>query len=295
MHTLDKCPSCQATLFSDWLICKDYTVSNQQFKIVGCQKCGLKFTNPRPDETEIGAYYESEAYISHTNEGKGLIDFVYRQVRKLAVKSKIELINNLRTNKGQLLDIGCGTGYFMSQAKENGWVVAATEPGQKPREEAARLAQIEVKETIFDLDRQGGGKPYDIVTMWHVLEHVHELHGTIGWIKDHLTTNGKLVVAVPNHESYDAKVFQEHWAAYDVPRHLYHFSATSMRELMLQHRLKIETIKPMKFDTFYVSLLSTKYKYGVTKPLQAFWTGLLSNLKADQKQYSSLIYVISKI
>ena len=294
MITLDKCPSCGATAFSDWLICRDHTVSKNEFTIVGCNNCQLKFTNPRPKETEIGAYYESEEYISHTNQGQGLFDKIYRQVRQWAVNSKLELMTSLKPQKGHLLDIGCGTGFFVSQAKANGWRVSATEPGQKPREEASQATQIDVAETIFELEQQGRGGAYDVITMWHVLEHVHQLNETIAWIKQHLKPEGKLIVAVPNHQSYDAQIFKEHWAAYDVPRHLYHFSADSMTQLMAQHDLKIETIKPMKFDAFYVSLLSTKYKFGQTKPINAFWNGLLSNLKAGQNSYSSLIYVISK-
>ena len=293
MTTLDKCPSCQATVFSKWLICRDHTVSKQEFRIDSCHNCGLKFTNPRPKETEIGAYYESKEYISHTNEGQGLFDKIYRQVRQWAVDNKLKLLSELNPKKGNLLDIGCGTGFFVTQAKADGWQVSATEPGQKPRKVAANSAQIQVAETIFDLEKQGRGGVYDLITMWHVLEHVHQLHETINWIKTHLKPAGKLIVAVPNHQSYDAEVFKEKWAAYDVPRHLYHFSADSMAHLMAQHDLKIESIKPMKFDAFYVSLLSTKYKFGQTNPILAFWTGLLSNLKADPKSYSSLIYVIS--
>ncbi|MFT4031132.1 MAG: class I SAM-dependent methyltransferase [Siphonobacter sp.] len=293
VETLTNCPVCKGTHFSSYLVCKDYTVSQEMFSLVKCTSCGFIFTNPRPTETEIGSYYQSNEYISHSNTKQGLIAQVYHTVRKITLKSKLKLINRLHPTKGTLLDIGCGTGMFLSVCKENGWNVSGVEPDSGARKLAEDTTKSHIESSILEYFQN---QKFSIVTMWHVLEHVHRLEETIDWLYNRIDTNGHLIIAVPNLESKDAQVYQQYWAAYDVPRHLYHFSQVTISELFLQKGFVLSETLPMPFDSFYVSMLSTKYRDGKTNYIEAIQQGLASNIWAKQnhKNYSSLIYVFKK-
>ena len=174
-----------------------------------------------------------------------------------------------------------------------GWNVTGLEPDEGARTVGFQEHSIELLPSgeLFNLPE----KIFDAITLWHVLEHVHDVKKYIQTFKKLLTDNGKLFIAVPNYTSYDAEKYKEYWAAYDVPRHLYHFTPNTMQWLMKECGLKVVAVKPMWFDSFYVSLLSSKYKNGNTKWFGAFWTGLISNFKAmsDAKKCSSVIYIIS--
>jgi 2-polyprenyl-3-methyl-5-hydroxy-6-metoxy-1,4-benzoquinol methylase len=297
LETLDKCPVCQLSSFSNYLNVEDYTVSHKEFTIQQCNSCYFLFTNPRPSEESIGAYYESQDYISHHDEAKDLMSKVYTSVRNHTIEQKVKLINGLVHPKGTLLDIGCGTGNFLSAVKENGWQTYGTEPDSGAREVASKRVGATVFESIFQADL--GSRQYDIITMWHVLEHVHKLNETIDWLQNHLKPNGRIIIAVPNPQSYDATKYGRFWAAYDVPRHLYHFTRTTMKNLLQRHGLAVQRILPMWFDSFYVSMLSTKYKNSQTNLVDSAITGLQSNLKGraginKDLNTSSLIYIISK-
>ena len=293
MEQLNNCPVCQSQTFKDTLTVKDYTVSQEQFKIVTCKKCGFRFTNPRPAGDAIGEYYKAESYISHTNTSKGLISKIYQEVRKFTLKGKLNLINRLSPKKGKLLDVGCGTGMFLDVARENGWKVNGIEPDAGARAIAEKTNQIKINDEVL-LSFQH--ETFDVISLWHVLEHIHQLNETIEWLKARLSKNGSLIIAVPNHESKDANIYQEHWAAYDVPRHLYHFSQNSIKELFAKYGFELKETLPMKFDSFYVSMLSTKYQTGKINYIKAFMDGLKSNLNASKQNqnYSSLIYVFKK-
>jgi SAM-dependent methyltransferase len=273
------------------MICQDYTVSQESFAIVECKKCHFKFTNPRPSERNVGKYYQSEAYISHSNSKKGWINRAYHLVRMYTLRQKLSLINSLVKNNKTILDIGCGTGMFLKICKQNGWQVAGVEPDPGARNQAKELVQSSVEEDIL---LAYDGKVFDVITMWHVLEHVHELEKVIIKLQKLLAPEGTIVVAVPNCESLDAKIYQEKWAAYDVPRHLYHFSPNSIKTLFKKYKLKVKETLPMKLDAFYVSLLSTQYKEGKTNYVEALKTGYASNkwAKHNGNNYSSLIYLI---
>lgn len=274
-----------------FISCKDHTVSNETFSIVIDRASELLVTSPRPNDEDLGKYYEGVDYISHSDAKKSVFDRIYQLVRNYTIKRKIKLINSFETSHKTILDIGAGTGDFLVACKDNGWSVDGVEPSSKARSIAEEKLVLKLKTELSKLSTQ----QFDIITMWHVLEHVSDLDEYISRLNSLLKENGKLLVAVPNHNSFDAKHYGKFWAAYDVPRHLWHFSQKAIGELFEKEKMKVVKTLPMKFDAFYVSLLSEKYKKGKMNPFKAFYIGLQSNLKAKQtKEHSSLIYVIQK-
>ncbi len=291
----DKCPVCSSSAIQPSLTTADNTVSGKFFSVWECRDCTLRFTQDVPDEESIGVYYKSENYISHTNTSKGLINKLYQQVRKITLQQKRKLvIKATGLHKGVLLDVGSGTGAFVETMKKSNWQVTGIEPDADARKTAVVLNKTELLDAavFFDLPAE----KYDAITLWHVLEHVHRLHDYIFQLKKILKPEGRIFIAVPNYTSKDAAVYKEYWAAYDVPRHLYHFSPLSMKHLLENHGLKIEQYKPMWYDSFYISLLSSSYKNKKVNYLSAFINGLRSNLAAwrDVKKCSSVIYIIRK-
>ena len=256
----------------------------------------MLFTQNVAEQHAIGRYYASENYISHSDTQAGLVNKLYHFIRKKTLHSKKNLIESVtEKTTGNILDIGCGTGAFLNTMKTGGWAITGLEPDETARAKATKLYGIEPQpsNSIFSLQHNS----FDAITMWHVLEHVHQLHEYVAQLKNLLTDQGKIFIAVPNYTSYDAQYYGSYWAAYDVPRHLYHFSPTSMKTLVEHHGLRIKKIKPMWFDSFYVSMLSEKYKNGKGNLIIAFIIGLFSNFKAlfNRAKCSSLIYIIEKI
>jgi SAM-dependent methyltransferase len=289
------CPVCNATNIHPVLKVKDHHVSGETFDIWECNDCGLRFTQDVPDENAIARYYQSEDYISHTETSKGLINRLYLLVRKRTLKKKRRMVSAITgLKKGKILDLGSGTGAFVNEMSKNGWEVIGLEPSDNARNLAKQVYNVDLRnnDALFSL----ASNSFDAITLWHVLEHVHKLHVTVQQLKDLLMQNGKLIIAVPNYTSQDAKIYKESWAAYDPPRHLYHFSPRSMQILAEKNGMKIVHYKPMWFDSFYISLLSSKYKTGKANWVAAVWNGIRSNLKAvmDKKKCSSIIYVIAK-
>ncbi len=289
------CPVCKSELIQAQLSAKDHTVSQKEFSIWHCNSCTARFTQDIPEQDAIGVFYASDNYISHSDTKKGIINNLYHLVRKRTLVSKRSIVmNEVGMRKGEILDIGCGTGAFLQSMKEAGWAITGLEPDATARNKAAELYSIHPQEPgkLFELRHSA----YHAITMWHVLEHVHELHAYIKQISELLTPNGKLFIAVPNYTSADASMYKENWAAWDVPRHLYHFSPMSMEKLLSMHGLKLTKVKPMWFDSFYVSMLSEKYKNSKGNILKAFFNGIVSNLKAwrNVNKCSSVIYVIGK-
>lgn len=289
------CPVCDSTEIKNVFSAKDNTVSGETFVIAGCNSCSLRFTQDVPDAVSVSPYYKSEDYISHTNTSKGFINSLYQSIRKRTLIKKRKLIEKSTGIKnGNLLDVGSGTGAFVNEMKTNGWNTTGLEPDAGARSVAKKLYNLDLPDVkeFYHLPENS----FDAITLWHVLEHVHDLTFYIQQLKSLLKENGKLFIAVPNYTSADAKIYKEHWAAYDVPRHLYHFSPRSMQALMEKNNLKIIQYKPMWYDSFYISLLSSKYKSGKTKWLPAVWNGFRSNINAipDVKKCSSVIYVIRK-
>ena len=270
---------------------KDHSVSGEFFKFKENQTYGFLETFPQPSEDKLSEYYETEDYISHTDSKRNLFEKVYHSIRQISLKRKLKLINSFKSEHKTLLDFGCGTGDFLNTAQNNNWIVS----GIEPNEEARNIANQKTDNTVFNTSQLTGFKKYsfDVITLWHVLEHIPNLEQQITLLKSLLKKNGVLIIAVPNHKSYDANHYKQFWAAFDVPRHLWHFNQESISKLFSSINMKVVKTKPMVFDSYYVSLLSEKYKSGRMNILKAFWTGLMSNCKAKSSgEYSSLIYVI---
>ena len=293
MNKLTSCPVCGSTSLSTSISSRDYFLTGEPFIIDSCSDCGFLFTNPRPDESDLQSYYQSDAYISHSNTDKGLVSKVYKLVRKIALDKKVQVIKKHKAS-GRVLDIGCGTGHFLNRLKQAGYDVAGVEPEPAAREHARGQFGLEVHEDFLKLD--GEEAKFNVITMWHVLEHVFDLNSHIRHMDQLLAPDGLLVVAVPNPESDDARHYGKFWAAWDLPRHLYHFSPSVLDQLFENHGFRIIQTLPMKFDAYYVSMLSEKYRSGKNKYPAAFFRGLRSNMRArkHKKNYSSLIYLLKR-
>ncbi|MCI2229439.1 class I SAM-dependent methyltransferase [Polaribacter sp. MSW13] len=269
-----------------FLNCKDYTVSGETYEVMLNQKYEMLVTSPVPVDLEN--YYKSENYISHTDSKKTLFEKIYQTVKKYTLKRKLQLINSFETSNKNILDVGAGTGDFLKVCKNNNWNTIGVEPSIDAINIAAQKG-IFLKESLYEIENQ----KFDVITLWHVLEHVGNLNEYISSLKELLSKDGRIIVAVPNYKSYDANYYKEFWAAFDVPRHLWHFSQNSIHKLFSEKEMRVEKTLPMKFDSYYVSLLSEKYKSGKNNPFNGFYRGFLSNIKArSTTQYSSLIYVI---
>ncbi|WP_298364929.1 class I SAM-dependent methyltransferase [uncultured Lutibacter sp.] len=278
---------------SVYLALKDYSVSGEKFELLVNSELEMLETSPKPSLDKLPGYYESEEYISHTDSRKGVTDKLYQFVKSHALKNKLKLINSFKTSNKNLLDIGCGTGDFLITCLTNEWNVVGVEPNKNARELTNSKLDKNNLATIFKDVNELTSQKFDVITMWHVLEHVPNLDEYILKLKQLLKPNGVLVVAVPNFKSFDAIYYKQFWAAFDVPRHLWHFSRKSISLLFKKYNLIVEKVLPMYFDSFYVSLLSEKYKTGKSNLVKAFIVGLRSNLKAiSTKEYSSLIYII---
>ncbi len=272
-----------------YLKTKDFLITGEEFGLLYDAEKEMLVTSPQPAIENLSKYYKSEEYISHTDSKKGIVSFLYQLVKKHALQKKISLITSLNNGAGSLLDIGAGTGDFLKQAKKKSWKISGVEPNESARK-LAKEKGVNLKKRIEYYEEER----FDVITLWHVLEHLPNLEKTISTIENLLKPGGILIVAVPNYKSFDAKHYKSNWAAYDAPRHLWHFSRSSMERLFSKD-MELEKIKPMVFDSFYVSLLSEKNKTGKQNLIKAFLIGLQSNLSAwITREYSSLIYCFKK-
>ncbi|MCX7551306.1 class I SAM-dependent methyltransferase [Xanthomarina sp. F2636L] len=274
-----------------YLKVKDYSVSGEEFQIIENETYGFLETYPQPNEERLPEYYKTEDYISHTDSKRNLFEKVYHLVRDISLKRKLKLINSFSSNKKHLLDIGCGTGDFLQVAQQNNWTVYGIEPNRHARD----IANKKTNHAVFEIEQLSKFEPnsFDVITLWHVLEHLPNLENQLSIFKQLLKPNGTLIIAVPNYKSYDALYYKSFWAAFDVPRHLWHFSQESLSRIISSKKMKVKKTLPMIFDAYYVSMLSEKYKKSSLGIINAFRVGWLSNLKAKRSgEYSSLIYVI---
>lgn len=291
MEVLKGCPACNSTNTAPFLACKDYTVSGETFQLERCRECTLIFTNPRPDAVAIWPYYKSDTYVSHSDEAApGLINRIYREVRKITLGNKAGLVAKYARGRN-LIDIGAGTGAFAAHMQQFGWEVTAIEP-----DEAARKLAADRGLKTGDEAALAGHAPVNVITMWHVLEHVHTLQERVAQLYSLLTPGGIAVIAVPNPNSDDARRYGPYWAAYDVPRHLYHFTPESIRQLFEREGFKSETTHWMPFDPFYIAMLSEQYQAGKSRLLRGVWFGFVSWLNSLLRPdtCSSQIYIFRK-
>ncbi len=291
LESVNTCPICNGTSFEPFEQCTDFTTSQEEFSIVKCKSCQLLITSPRPDANSIGKYYQSDSYISHTNSSKKLIDKLYKIVRSFTLRWKLNLVGTHKPT-GKILDYGCGTGEFLATCKKANWDCCGVEPSSTARGQATQLTNLPITQSLQEIGQQ----KFDVITLWHVLEHVENLTEKLSELKSFLKEDGIIFIAVPNHESLDAKIYKSHWAGYDVPRHLWHFSQENIKKLLESHQLKLMKNIPMIQDSFYVSLLSEKYLHPKSNILlnlgRGFITGLRSNLAARRNQsYSSVVYI----
>ena len=293
MILLNRCLVCNGQKLVKKIDCIDHSTSKEKFTIVSCETCNFTFTNPRPKDESLGGYYKSDMYISHTNNTKGLFNWMYQTVRNHAIGTKVTLLKSLKRS-GTHLDIGCGTGEFLNACKNEGFSTEGIEPSELARKQAIENFNLSVNENT-NLEQFQNNK-FDSISMWHVLEHIPNLNGTITQFDRVLNANGKVIVAVPNHKSWDAKYYKEYWAAWDVPIHLWHFSKETIELLFNKNGFKLIKTKPMLFDSFYVSLLSEEFKTGKKKFITGFIIGIISNIIGlfTKRGCSSTIYVFEK-
>lgn len=271
-----------------FLTVKDYSVSQETFDLYYDETLDMLITHPQPSLENLGKYYESEDYISHTDNKRSLFEKLYHFIKSIALKNKLNVINSLQPQKGRILDIGAGTGEFLSVAKNDGWQTIGVEPSER-----AKAIAINKGVSFVSATSELESHSFDVISMWHVLEHVPDLEQQIKELKRLVKPSGTVIIAVPNFKSFDAKHYGRFWAAYDVPIHFWHFSKTAIKVLFEKEAMQLEKILPMQFDSFYVSLLSEKYKSGKINFVKAFFIGLKSNSKAKKNfEYSSHIYIL---
>lgn len=290
METLKNCPACGEEKMTRILQAKDYTVSQNTFDIVSCVTCHLLFTNPRPEAEQAGYFYKSENYISHSNTQKGFVNKLYHAVRNITLKQKTNLIQAYQQGTKNLLDIGCGNGHFLHACQQRGWNTFGMELDPETAARAAVLTKQSISPNLQMIPEE---THFELISLWHVLEHVYEIDAYFEFFKKRLTPDGKLLLALPNSNSFDASYFNAFWAAYDVPRHIYHFNPETIQFVAKKHGFKLAKQKGQVFDSFYISLLSHEYKTGSKKLVASFFVGLWSNILAYFKtgNYSSNIYI----
>lgn len=289
------CIVCGNSELTHFLECSDHFVSGEKFTIYSCNTCGFKFTANAPTVENIGKYYHSENYISHSDTQKGIVNKLYHLVRNIMLKRKLRLIQKSEKGK-KLLDIGCGTGYFPNYMKQNGYDASGMEIEPGARKFASDNFGLKVSSPDELLSVKHTGE-FDIITLWHVLEHLHDPAKYLNWIFDSLKTSGTLFIALPNHNSYDAKKYRQFWAAYDVPRHLWHFNPETFEKLVAKYGFKLIKVKRLPFDAYYNSMMSARYAGKKLSLLHGLIFGYISNEISffKHRKCSSVVYICKKV
>lgn len=292
MENLTTCLVCDNESFTTYLNCQDHFLTQKTFNICKCDKCGFLFTNPRPAANELPAYYQSDEYISHSNSRQGIQNLVYQWVRKYTIGRKYKLVTKYK-KASRILDIGCATGELLNYFKNRKWETFGIEPDDQARKMGISNYALKIEDE--DYLQILPDATFDVITMWHVLEHVPFLNERIVQLQRLLSPSGILFIAVPNPSSHDANNYKSFWAAYDVPRHLYHFTQDTIKFLFSKHGFELIQKIPMKFDSYYVSILSEKYMHVRNRFFYGILSGFVSNRSANYTgEYSSIIYVFRK-
>jgi 2-polyprenyl-3-methyl-5-hydroxy-6-metoxy-1,4-benzoquinol methylase len=289
------CPLCLSEKVIIKFGCTDHFISKEEFKIAQCQKCGFQFTQDSPEEKEIGRYYESEEYISHSNTSKGLSNKLYRFARSFMLRRKLSIVNKITIKKsGSILDIGSGTGHFAYTMKRSGWQVTGIEINDKARE----FSKVQFGLDVISPDEIPSLKPesFDCITLWHVLEHFHDPFKYAAEIHRLLKPGGTCLIALPNSDSFDAEYYKEFWAAYDVPRHLWHFNPETFTLFAEKTGFRVTEIRNLPLDVFYISSLSEKYKKSSLPFIKGMVRAKFYTLRAffNNERSSSVIYILKK-
>ena len=287
-----KCPWCDSEKTQIHLWLKDEFLTNEDFQIHECHSCGLLFTEPRPAKDKIGEYYKSEEYYSHKENKKGFIPKIYECVKKVNLKHKYKIAIKDKSS-GSILDIGCGVGDFLHICEEQGWLCTGVEPSEDAKAIAAKRikAQILASEELEQIPDES----FDIITMWHVLEHVDDIRWQVAQLQRLIKRDGRIIIAVPNHKSYDAAYYNEKWAAYDVPRHLNHFSKETIVKIFKTNGLNLVETDKLRWDAYYISYMSEQYKHHKFPLIKGVYRGFVSNCKARKSdEWSSRVYVFEK-
>jgi 2-polyprenyl-3-methyl-5-hydroxy-6-metoxy-1,4-benzoquinol methylase len=287
---LAKCPICKSSTLLPKTTVKDQSISQEVFHLTQCADCAFLFTNPQPDSKNLWKYYESENYISHSKTTKGFINFWYRQVQHLNLRLKFKAIQR-HVPRGTWLDYGAGAGDFVKFIGNKGIPITGLEPSETARKTALSNG-VDLQDTASI--QKIPNETIACISLWHVLEHITDFTDILKGLSDLLMKKGLLVLALPHYKSLDAQTYRENWAAYDVPRHLWHFTENDITALASSLDLELIDTRGMVFDSIYVSLLSEKYMYG--SKLSGILNGIKSNLSAMQKTtpYSSQIYILRK-
>lgn len=291
----DSCPVCYSADIKLKMICPDHFMTREEFRLYTCSVCGFTFTQDHPDDKEAGKYYESDDYISHSDTSSGLVNKIYRSVRGMMLKKKRKLVINATSlPAGKILDIGTGTGHFAYEMKSSGWEVSGIEINEQARKRSIERFGLNVisPAEISSLNSAS----FDCITLWHVLEHFNDLYLYIREINRLLKPGGTCIVALPNMNSYDADHYKSFWAAYDVPRHVWHFNPDTFGFLFESRGFKMYDIIPLPLDVFYISILSEKYRGKYPSVITGILKGSFFALKAffNKRKTSSLIYVLRK-
>lgn len=286
----EKCPVCESSNINNYLKTKDWGFSGELFQIVKCNACDFAFTQDAPDQESIAKYYHHADYISHTDTANSLLFKIYHLVRKRMLLTKQKWVEK-HAAKGKILDIGAGTGYFLQQMKWANWHIEGFEPEKAARDIAKNKLAIDL---FDDFEKIVENKNYlDAISMWHVLEHVHDLNQYFEYFNTMLKEDGKVFIAVPNYTATDAQLYKENWAAWDVPKHLWHFSPKALDTLAQKHQFEIEKRYALPFDAFYIALLSEKTFIG---KIRAVFVGIYAFLstKINIEKASSIAYVLKR-
>ena len=268
---------------------KDYLVTGSSFEVRLDQQTQIAHTYPQPSEDELGKYYASEEYISHGNKKRSVIERVYAIAQKIMLKQKEQWLTKHSKQNKRYLDFGCGTAALVQHLNQKNWEAYGVEPSEK-----ARNFSI-VKERLYPSLEELPQKDFDVIALWHVLEHLSDPAKSLKAFYDRLDHQGHLFLALPNFNSYDAKYYENFWAAYDVPRHLWHFSAKGIIGLCEENGFEFVESKGLGLDAFYVSYLSERHQKNKVAFIKGMIVGCWSNLLAlFTQEYSSKLYVFKK-